>query len=114
MNCNCAYGCPCQFNALPTTRTCEAAVGLRIEKGIYGDVSLDSLTAGMAAKWPGPIHEGNGERQIIIDEKASPEQRAVSEKILSGDDTEPMATIQWFINAMTSTQHLSDTPNLAV
>ena len=29
-NCNCAYGCPCQFNALPTTGTCEAAVGYKI------------------------------------------------------------------------------------
>ncbi len=104
-NCNCAYGCPCQFNSLPTTGTCEAAVGFRIEKGFYGDVSLDGLTAGMTAKWPGPIHEGNGERQIIIDEKASPEQRTALEKILSGDDTEPMATIQWVINAMTSTHH---------
>ena len=104
-NCNCAYGCPCQFNALPTTGTCEAAVGFRIEKGFYGNVSLDGLTAGMTAKWPGPIHEGNGERQIIIDENASPEQRTALEKILSGDDTEPMATIQWVINAMTSTHH---------
>ena len=104
-NCNCAYGCPCQLNALPTTGTCEAAVGFRIEKGFYGDVSLDGLTAGMTAKWPGPIHESNGERQIIIDENASSEQRTALEKILSGDDTEPMATIQWVINAMTSTHH---------
>ncbi len=24
VNCNCDYGCPCQFNALPTYRTCLA------------------------------------------------------------------------------------------
>ena len=24
-NCNCSYGCPCQFNALPTDGTCKAA-----------------------------------------------------------------------------------------
>ena len=59
----------------------------------------------MTAKWPGPIHEGNGERQIIIDVKASPEQRKALETILSGGDTEDMATIQWVINAMTSTHH---------
>jgi hypothetical protein len=23
-NCNCTWGCPCQFNALPTTGHCEA------------------------------------------------------------------------------------------
>ena len=104
-NCNCAYGCPCQFNALPTTGTCEAVVGFVINKGFYGDVSLAGLTAGMTAKWPGAIHEGNGERQIIIDEKASPEQRKAIETILSGGDTEDMANLPWVINAMTSTHH---------
>ncbi|MEC7540066.1 MAG: DUF1326 domain-containing protein, partial [SAR324 cluster bacterium] len=104
-NCNCSYGCPCQFTALPTTGSCEAAVGFKIQKGNYGGVSLDGLSAGMTAKWPGPIHEGNGERQLIIDEKASSEQRDALEKILSGEDTEDMATIAWVINAMTSTRH---------
>ena len=59
----------------------------------------------MTAKWPGPIHEGNGERQIIIDDKATAEQKEALEKILSGEDTEDMATIAWVINAMTSTHH---------
>ena len=104
-NCNCAYGCPCQFTALPTTGSCEAAVGFKIQKGNYGGVSLDGLSAGMTAKWPGPIHEGNGERQIIIDDKATAEQKDALEKILSGEDTEDMATIAWVINAMTSTHH---------
>ena len=104
-NCNCAYGCPCQFNALPTDGTCEAAVGIQIEKGFFGDVSLDGLKAGFTAKWPGPIHEGNGELQIIIDEQASSEQREALEKILSGEDTEDMATICWVLNAMTTTHH---------
>ena len=41
INCNCAYGCPCQFVALPTDGTCKAIVGFRIDKGNYGDVPLD-------------------------------------------------------------------------
>jgi len=104
-NCNCAYGCPCQFNALPTYGTCEAAGGFRIDSGYYGDVSLAGLHAAFTVKWPGPIHEGNGEIQIIIDERATPEQRLAVEKIMSGQDTEDMATIFWVINAMTSTNH---------
>ena len=59
----------------------------------------------MTAKWPGPIHEGNGEKQIIIDERASAEQRTALEAIISGQDTEDMATIFWVINAMTTTNH---------
>jgi hypothetical protein len=30
VNCNCDYGCPCQFNALPTYRTCLALVAWQI------------------------------------------------------------------------------------
>ena len=44
-SCNCAYGCPCQFNALPTDGTCRAAVGIQIDKGHYGKVKLDGKTA---------------------------------------------------------------------
>ena len=29
-SCNCAWGCPCQFNALPTTGRCEAFVAWRM------------------------------------------------------------------------------------
>ncbi len=104
-NCNCAYGCPCQFDALPTYGTCEAADGFHIEKGFYGGVSLDGLSAGMLAKWPGPIHEGNGERLIIIDDQATAEQRNALEKIISGEDTEELATIFWVVNAMTTIRH---------
>ena len=104
-NCNCAYGCPCQFNALPTYGTCEAADGFQVEKGFYGGVSLDGLSAGMLAKWPGPIHEGNGERLIIIDDQATAEQRNALEKIISGEDTEELATIFWVVNAMTAIRH---------
>jgi len=104
-NCNCAYGCPCQFNALPTYGTCEAADGFPIEKGFYGGVSLDGLIAGMLAKWPGPIHEGNGERLIIVDDQANAEQRNALENIISGEDTEELATIFWVVNAMTTIRH---------
>jgi hypothetical protein len=30
-HCNCAVGCPCQFNALPTHGRCEAYVFAQIE-----------------------------------------------------------------------------------
>ena len=101
-NCNCAYGCPCQFDALPTYGTCEAADGFQVEKGFYGEVSLDGLSAGMLAKWPGPIHEGDGERLIIIDDQATADQRNALEKIISGEDTEKLATIFSVVNAMTT------------
>lgn len=98
-NCNCAYGCPCQFNAHPTDGTCEAAAGFEIQSGRYGRVALDGLRAGMMLKWPGPIHEGNGHMQLIIDESANPAQREALEKIMTGEDTEEMATMWWVFAA---------------
>ena len=101
-NCNCAYGCPCQFDALPTYGTCEAVDGFWIEKGFYGEISLDGLSAGMLAKWPGPIHEGSGEMQIILDARSSKDQQNAIQSIIYGKETEPMATaFAMYVSMMT-------------
>ena len=93
MACNCAYGCPCQFNALPTKGFCEAMGAIAIEKGHYGDVRLDGLKVAVVFQWPGAIHEGKGKCQPIVEAKASPQQREALLKIMSGQDTEPFATV---------------------
>jgi hypothetical protein len=92
-NCNCSYGCPCQFNALPTHGFCEAATAMEISEGRYGDVKLDGLRMGGIFRWPGAIHEGRGECQPYIDERADDRQREALLKIMSGQDTAPMATV---------------------
>ena len=91
-HCNCAYGCPCQFNALPTHGECHAVVGIEIETGHHGDTNLDGLRVAVVVAWPGPIHEGRGQVVPIVDERASPEQREALLRIMSGQDTEPGAT----------------------
>lgn len=93
INCNCAYGCPCQFNAPPTTGFCEAMGAIAIDKGHYGDVRLDGLKIAVVFQWPGAIHEGKGKCQPIVDAKANPQQREALLKIMSGQDTEPFATM---------------------
>jgi hypothetical protein len=92
-NCNCAYGCPCQFNALPTYGFCQAVVGMEIDEGYHGETRLDGIRFAGLFRWPGAIHEGRGEAAVIIDEKASEAQREALLRILSGQDTEPGATI---------------------
>jgi hypothetical protein len=93
VNCNCSYGCPCQFNALPTHGHCEAVAGMEIERGHHGDTRLDGLRFVGIFRWPGPIHEGKGEAAVVIDERATPLQREALLRILTGQDTEPGATI---------------------
>lgn len=84
--CNCAWGCPCQFNALPTHGQCEALIGCRITEGQYGTTRLDGVTFAVAYWWPGAVHEGNGIVRLAIDEKATPDQRAALLKITSGKE----------------------------
>jgi hypothetical protein len=92
-NCNCDYGCPCQFNALPTHGDCRAMTAVRIDKGHFGDVGLSGIAfCGMFA-WPKAIHEGNGEAFVVISDHATTEQRDALLTILMGKETDPGATI---------------------
>jgi hypothetical protein len=83
-NCNCDPGCPCDFNVAPTHDHCEGILAMRIEKGHFGDVSLDGLHFAGVVWWPGRIDEGNGDIQPVVDEAASDEQRQAILTILSG------------------------------
>jgi len=104
-NCNCAYGCPCQFNALPTRGFCEAAASFQIDQGHFGEVKLDGLRWGILAAWPGAIHMGKGKFQTIVDDKANPKQRAAIETISHGGETEPGSLI-WQVFSTTVTEFL--------
>lgn len=104
-NCNCNYGCPCQFNALPTHGHCRAVVGYAIDAGHFGTTQLDGLRAVYVAKWPGAVHQGNGELQIIIDERANATQREALGKILYGEETDPGTTVWNVFMSMITTVH---------
>jgi hypothetical protein len=104
-NCNCSYGCPCQFNALPTHGHCRAVVGYAIDEGHFGTTRLDGLRAVYVAKWPGAVHQGNGELQIIIDERANATQREALRTILYGEETDPGTTVWNVFRSMITTVH---------
>jgi hypothetical protein len=86
-NCNCAFGCPCDFNARPTLGYCKGLAGMRVTKGHYQGTRLDGLSFFVTVSFPGALHEGNGELQPIIDERASPEQREALFAIMSGQNS---------------------------
>jgi hypothetical protein len=82
--CNCDYGCPCNFNGLPSTGKCEGSWSWHVEDGQFGDVPLSGLTVSEAVNWPGAIHHGGGEGIIAIDEAADERQREALRTLLSG------------------------------
>ena len=93
INCTCEYGCNCQFNALPDKGHCHAVAAIQIDEGRHGDTRLDGLRIGALFKWPGPIHEGLGEALAFVDERADAQQRDALLRIMTGQDTDPMATV---------------------
>jgi len=101
-NCNCAYGCPCQFNSPTTHGSCEALAATRIDEGHFNDARLDGLNIVLLVQWPGEIAEGNGREQFIIDERADEAQREALVKIMKGESTEPGATHFFVFNSTMS------------
>lgn len=85
-NCNCDPGCPCDFNAEPTHHHCEGMAAMIVEQGHFDDVSLDDTRWAFTYHWPGPLHEGNGTGQVILDSGLSTEQRDAYGAILSGQN----------------------------
>jgi hypothetical protein len=102
VNCNCDYGCPCQFNALPKDGSCRAVVAWRIDQGYFGDVELAGLNVVNLYQWPGPIHKGGGTMQSIIDERASDAQRKALVSVLQGEKAEPGTVMLAIYRAMCS------------
>ena len=101
-NCNCAWGCPCQFGSPTTYGNCEAVVSGLIEEGHFNEIKLDGLKWAMLVWWPGEIAAGNGTQQAIIDESADPEQREALRKILHGESTAPGTTHFFVYNSTMS------------
>lgn len=105
-NCNCDPACPCQFESRrPTYGDCRGFAAVLIDKGHFGDVKLDGFGAALLYAWPGPIYEGNGECQAVIDERADGRQRDALATVLYGGETNEGATHWWVYRTMSSTVH---------
>jgi hypothetical protein len=84
-SCNCDWGCPCQFESDPTHGDCKTLIGYEIHEGHFGATSLNGVRFAEVMAFPGPVYEGNGTMQLIIDEATTPEQREAIEALVSGD-----------------------------
>jgi hypothetical protein len=104
-NCNCDYGCPCQFELRPTHGHCRGFEVIRIDKGHFGDVRLDGLHMALLYAWPGAVFEGGGAIQAIVEERADEAQRYALVTVLYGGETEEAKTHWWVYHAMASTVH---------
>ena len=80
--CNCDWGCPCNFEARPTSGFCEGGYIWHVQEGKCDGVSLAGLTFGWFGRAPGAVHEGNITALLCVDERANKQQRQVLEKLV--------------------------------
>jgi hypothetical protein len=96
-NCNCDVVCPClvspaaPLTARPSQGVCDVALVFHIDKGSYGQVSLDGLNVAVIAHTPGAMGEGNWTAAPYIDERADDQQTAALGAIFGGAEGGPMA-----------------------
>ena len=76
-SCNCDYGCPCQFMGKPSSPSGDwrYVTFNHIHEGHYSDVDLDGVRFIWLGGWPGPLYDGNGPVQFIIDDGTREHQR---------------------------------------
>jgi hypothetical protein len=104
-NCNCDHACPCQFEGLPNHGFCQAFGVFTVDEGMFGAVDLAGVTAALVYAWPGPVFEGGGELQLVIDDRASVEQQEAISKITLGGETVEASTHWWVFATMCDTHH---------
>ena len=98
--CSCDFVCPCilgQMAVRPSRGTCTFAMGFQIEGGTYDSVSLSGLGFIVLGLTPEAMGNGNWSVGLIIDERASAEQRDALTAIATGAAGGPMAALSGLI-----------------
>ena len=98
--CSCDYVCPCilgQMAVRPTQGACTFAMAFQVERGAYGTVTLDGLAFIVLGRTPEEMVKGNWSVGVIVDERASAEQRDAITAIVSGSAGGPMAVLSGLV-----------------
>ena len=82
--CNCDVACPCVFLSPPTTGECTVLIGWHIDKGSFGDVTLDGLNVALAVYSPGHMLEVEWKAALYLDATANQTQSEAMTKIFAG------------------------------
>jgi len=105
--CNCAFICPCipgQLAVKPTNGKCQFAMAFQIERGSFGNVSLDGLGFIVLGLTPQEMGNGNWSVGLLTDARATAEQRDAITAIASGSAGGPMAALSGLIGTFLGVQ----------
>jgi len=86
--CKCNMPCPCEFAQTPTFGECDGILAYHIDKGNYGETTLDGLNILALGGFKGNIWASDGTTKIdlgfFIDERANEKQREALNMIFTG------------------------------
>ena len=105
--CSCDSVCPCPTSGLaarPTKGSCDAGLVFHVQRGQYGSTRLDGLSFAVLLHTPGAMIQGNWTVGLVLDERASKEQREALTTIASGQGGGPMAALGPLIGTFAGTQ----------
>jgi hypothetical protein len=94
--CSCDSVCPCPTSGLaarPSQGYCDAGLVFRVDRGQYASTRLDGSSFAVLLHTPGPMIQGNWTVGLIVDDRASAEQRDALVAIASGQNGGPMAAV---------------------
>jgi len=100
--CSCDFVCPCilgQMMAPPSKGACTFAMAFQVERGRFGRVSLDGLGFIVLGRTPEEMAKGNWSVGVIVDERATAEERDAVTAIVSGSAGGPMAVLSGLVGA---------------
>lgn len=100
--CNCDFVCPClpgQLTVRPSKGSCTFAMAFQIERGQHEAVSLDGLGFILLGLAPEEMAKGNWSVGVIVDERASTEQRDAIAAITGGAAGGPMAALSSLVTS---------------
>jgi hypothetical protein len=94
--CSCDSVCPCPTSGLaaqPTKGSCDAGLVFQVDRGQYGTTKLDGLSFAVLLHTPGPMIQGNWTVGVVVDERATGDQRDALTQIASGQAGGPMGAL---------------------
>lgn len=84
--CNCNIPCPCTFAQSPSYGDCQGVMAYHINRGQYGETSLDGLNVLILDSFKGNIWSGETKADLALffDERADEDQRKALDMIFTG------------------------------
>ena len=98
--CSCDFVCPCitgQMAVRPSKGSCTFAMAMQVESGSFGKVPLEGVAFIVLGFTPAEMGKGNWSVGLVIDERATAEQRDAITAIASGAAGGPMAPLSGLI-----------------